>query len=223
MDDARGIRSFAARLGDAICRAALEDGSIQQGNSSAALGNVSDHPNLLPAYFSDDPKAATLGASYVRKPLYSREGAGVALAAQYRDQGLNLLSEFAHHLEGTGQKSVDGRARPNAVGALPCPVYRHQRDIRHSYPSDYTVGSQTYQVRGLSTLPIWATFGTTAVSATANSDSFVPATNRNFSRSRPASALAFEWLRHGYGDDLMAMAAMFVVVGVAAVYGVTGL
>jgi hypothetical protein len=32
----------------------------------------------------------------------------------------------------------------------------------------------------------------------------------------------FEWLRHGYGDDLMAMAAMFVVVGVAAVYGVTG-
>jgi hypothetical protein len=25
-----------------------------------------DHPNLLRAYFDDDPKAATLGASYVR-------------------------------------------------------------------------------------------------------------------------------------------------------------
>jgi glutathionylspermidine synthase len=37
------------------------------------------HPNLLPAYFEDDPKAAGLGASYVRKPIYSREGANVAL------------------------------------------------------------------------------------------------------------------------------------------------
>ena len=38
-----------------------------------------DHPNLLPAYFEGDPNAAALGASYVRKPLYSREGANVAL------------------------------------------------------------------------------------------------------------------------------------------------
>ena len=37
------------------------------------------HPNLLPAYFDDDPKAATLGTRYVRKPLYSREGANVEL------------------------------------------------------------------------------------------------------------------------------------------------
>jgi glutathionylspermidine synthase len=35
------------------------------------------HPNLLPAYFEDDPKAAELGQSYVRKPLYSREGANI--------------------------------------------------------------------------------------------------------------------------------------------------
>jgi glutathionylspermidine synthase len=33
------------------------------------------HPNLLPAYFDDEEEAARLGASYVRKPLYSREGA----------------------------------------------------------------------------------------------------------------------------------------------------
>jgi len=37
------------------------------------------HPNLLPAYFEDDPKAAELGNSFVRKPLYSREGSNVAI------------------------------------------------------------------------------------------------------------------------------------------------
>jgi len=37
------------------------------------------HPNLLPAFFEDDPKAASLGSSFVRKPLLSREGANVAL------------------------------------------------------------------------------------------------------------------------------------------------
>jgi glutathionylspermidine synthase len=37
------------------------------------------HPNLLPAYFADDPKCAELGDSYVRKPLYSREGANVEI------------------------------------------------------------------------------------------------------------------------------------------------
>jgi glutathionylspermidine synthase len=39
------------------------------------------HPNLLPAYFEDDAKAAELGDSYVRKPIYSREGANVTLMA----------------------------------------------------------------------------------------------------------------------------------------------
>ena len=37
------------------------------------------HPNLLPAYFDDDPEAARLGSSFVRKPLYSREGANVEI------------------------------------------------------------------------------------------------------------------------------------------------
>jgi glutathionylspermidine synthase len=37
------------------------------------------HPNLLPAYFDEDPKAAELGNSFVRKPLYSREGANVSI------------------------------------------------------------------------------------------------------------------------------------------------
>jgi glutathionylspermidine synthase len=37
------------------------------------------HPNLLPAYFADDPKRAELGDSYVKKPIYSREGANVEI------------------------------------------------------------------------------------------------------------------------------------------------
>jgi len=37
------------------------------------------HPNLLPAFFEDDPKAAELGSSFVRKPLYSREGSNVSI------------------------------------------------------------------------------------------------------------------------------------------------
>ncbi|MCW5685440.1 MAG: glutathionylspermidine synthase family protein [Pseudolabrys sp.] len=41
-----------------------------------------NHPNLLPAYFEDDEKAASLSNSYARKPLYSREGANIELLAQ---------------------------------------------------------------------------------------------------------------------------------------------
>jgi glutathionylspermidine synthase len=40
------------------------------------------HPNLLAAYFEDDPRAKELGATFVRKPLYSREGANVALISE---------------------------------------------------------------------------------------------------------------------------------------------
>jgi glutathionylspermidine synthase len=40
------------------------------------------HPNLLPAFFEDDPRASELGASFVRKPLYSREGANVTLVSE---------------------------------------------------------------------------------------------------------------------------------------------
>jgi glutathionylspermidine synthase len=37
------------------------------------------HPNLLPAFFEDDPRRKVLGGSYARKPLYSREGENVDL------------------------------------------------------------------------------------------------------------------------------------------------
>lgn len=42
------------------------------------------HPNLLPAFFEDDPGMAELGRSYVRKPLFSREGANVELVKDGR-------------------------------------------------------------------------------------------------------------------------------------------
>ena len=35
------------------------------------------HPNLLPAYFDGDPAATALEGNYVRKPLFSREGANI--------------------------------------------------------------------------------------------------------------------------------------------------
>src|SRR5438445_2122433 len=39
------------------------------------------HPNLLPAWVEDDPEVAKLGNSFVRKPLFSREGANVTLVS----------------------------------------------------------------------------------------------------------------------------------------------
>jgi glutathionylspermidine synthase len=37
------------------------------------------HPNLLPAFFEDEPNATALSSSFVRKPLFSREGANVTI------------------------------------------------------------------------------------------------------------------------------------------------
>lgn len=38
-----------------------------------------NHPNLLPTFFEDDPGKSVLGKSFVKKPLYSREGANILL------------------------------------------------------------------------------------------------------------------------------------------------
>ena len=50
------------------------------------------HPNLLEAYFEGDPAASALGGRFVRKPLFSREGANIELVDEGRrakvlDQG----------------------------------------------------------------------------------------------------------------------------------------
>lgn len=42
------------------------------------------HPNLLPAFFDNDKEASGLGDSYVKKPLFSREGWDIELVDQGR-------------------------------------------------------------------------------------------------------------------------------------------
>jgi len=37
------------------------------------------HPNLLASYFADDAKASNIDGAYVKKPIYSREGANVSI------------------------------------------------------------------------------------------------------------------------------------------------
>jgi Terminase RNaseH-like domain len=60
------------------------------------------------------------------------EGAGVALAAQYREQGLNLLSEYSHYVEPGGQKSVSVEAglmdMLNRMQSGRFKVFRHLED-----------------------------------------------------------------------------------------------
>jgi glutathionylspermidine synthase len=65
------------------------------------------HPNLVPAHFDDDPKAAELGDSFVRKPLYSREGANVTMVV-----GGNAVDQ------GEGPYGAEGFVR-QAVATLP--------------------------------------------------------------------------------------------------------
>jgi glutathionylspermidine synthase len=81
------------------------------------------HPNLLPAYFDGEEAAASLGTSYVRKPLYSREGANVTLvsagspidrqpgpygAEGFIRQALAPLPEFSGQHPVLGSWIVDG-------------------------------------------------------------------------------------------------------------------
>ncbi len=55
------------------------------------------HPNLLPAYFEGDARAEALSASYVRKPLLSRQGSNIEIVGD----GLALsLSDGPYGKEG---------------------------------------------------------------------------------------------------------------------------
>jgi glutathionylspermidine synthase len=73
-----------------------------------------DHPNLLPAYFEDDPNAAKLGASFVRKPLFSREGANIALV---RDGVTLVQQEGPYGAEGFIRQAF--ASLPNFSGQYP--------------------------------------------------------------------------------------------------------
>ncbi|MBN8963615.1 MAG: glutathionylspermidine synthase family protein [Rhizobiales bacterium] len=85
-----------------------------------------NHPNLLPAFFEDDEKAAQLGNSYVRKPIYSREGANIELVSAgtpleqqpgpYGSEGF-IRQAFAPLPNFSGQYPVIGSW---IIGETPC-------------------------------------------------------------------------------------------------------
>ncbi len=82
------------------------------------------HPNLLPAFFENDPNAARLGASFVRKPLYSREGANVALVSG----GVTLVEQ-------QGPYGAEGFIRQ---ALAPLPNFSGQYPVVGSWLIDHT-------------------------------------------------------------------------------------
>jgi glutathionylspermidine synthase len=82
------------------------------------------HPNLLPAFFEDDPNAAQLGTSYVRKPLYSREGANVTLVSA----GATLVQQ-------EGPYGAEGFVRQ---AFAPLPNFSEQYPVVGSWLVDHT-------------------------------------------------------------------------------------
>ena len=82
------------------------------------------HPNLLPAFFENDPNAARLGASFVRKPLYSREGANVALVSG----GVTLVEQ-------QGPYGAEGFIRQ---ALAPLPNFSGQYPVLGSWLIDHT-------------------------------------------------------------------------------------
>jgi glutathionylspermidine synthase len=83
-----------------------------------------DHPNLLPAFFEDDPNAARLGDSFVRKPLYSREGANVTLISG----GITIVEQ-------QGPYGAEGFIRQ---ALAPLPNFSGQYPVLGSWLIDHT-------------------------------------------------------------------------------------
>ena len=82
------------------------------------------HPNLLPAFFEDDPNAAQLGTSFVRKPIYSREGANVTLIGA----GVTLVEQ-------EGPYGAEGFIRQ---ALAPLPDFAGQYPVLGSWLIDHT-------------------------------------------------------------------------------------
>ena len=81
------------------------------------------HPNLLESYFESDPAIDRLGDAYVRKPLFSREGANVSIVeGTAREEGLD--------------QGYDGAAIRQAVRAPP------KFDGQHVIVGSWLVGDE---------------------------------------------------------------------------------
>jgi glutathionylspermidine synthase len=98
------------------------------------------HPNLLPAFFEDDPKAAELGNSFVRKPLYSREGSNVSIvvggeqidqdegpygAEGFVRQGVATLPQFDGNYAAIGSWIVAGKPCAASVREDSSPITKN--------------------------------------------------------------------------------------------------
>ncbi|GAA6208201.1 glutathionylspermidine synthase family protein [Cognatishimia sp. WU-CL00825] len=55
------------------------------------------HPNLLPAYFEDDAAKSALNETFVRKPLFSREGASIQIVEQGVETEASPNNDYAAH------------------------------------------------------------------------------------------------------------------------------
>jgi glutathionylspermidine synthase len=82
------------------------------------------HPNLLPTFFEDDPKAASLGNSFARKPLLSREGANV-----------ELIRDSQAVAEQNGPYGAEGFIRQ---ALAPLPNFSNQFPVLGSWLVDHT-------------------------------------------------------------------------------------
>jgi len=80
------------------------------------------HPNLLPAFFEEDPAKASLGATFVKKPLYAREGANVL-----------IVRDGTVAARGEGPYGAEGFVRQ---GFAPLPCF----DGRHALVGSWIVG-----------------------------------------------------------------------------------
>jgi glutathionylspermidine synthase len=98
------------------------------------------HPNLLPAYFPDEKGAAELGDSWVKKPLFSREGWDIERVEQGRSshgptggygaegfilQGLARLPSFDGNYPVLGSWIVDKAAAGLSIREDSTPITRN--------------------------------------------------------------------------------------------------
>lgn len=82
------------------------------------------HPNLLPSYFEDDPKAQDIDGGYALKPLFSREGANIELV-----RGGRVIEREA------GPYGREGRI-VQALAPLPC------RDGNHAVLGSWVIAGK---------------------------------------------------------------------------------
>ncbi len=83
-----------------------------------------NHPNLLPAYFEEDPAKSALGSRFAKKPIYSREGANILLV-----DGENVIGRSG------GNYGEEGYVR-QALAPLP------QFDGRYPVIGSWIVGEE---------------------------------------------------------------------------------